>query len=206
MDKWRDALPFKYRDDAIDPSLTEAEARLKRVGHAGMMLKWTRSHLMEINMNSWKKSLHCRRLVRHDKNCEKPNGALAGVAQWIECQPANQIVTGSIPSQDTFLGCGPGPQWRVRERQPHSDISLPFFLPPFPSLKKWRKSLKKIKKKKEKSLMGFSCWWIQYEPKEPHGAKSSLTGCIRRNMVSGLREVRGPSHLVRTCLEHAAEL
>ena len=30
--------------------------------------------------------------------------ALAGVAQWIECRPANQRVTGSIPS----LGYMPG--------------------------------------------------------------------------------------------------
>ena len=30
--------------------------------------------------------------------------ALASVAQWIECQPANQTVTGSIPSQGTCLG------------------------------------------------------------------------------------------------------
>ena len=37
-------------------------------------------------------------------------GALAGVAQWIECGPANQRVAGSIPSQGTCLGCGPGPQ------------------------------------------------------------------------------------------------
>ena len=36
--------------------------------------------------------------------------ALAGVAQWIECQPANQRAAGSIPSQGTCLGCGPGPQ------------------------------------------------------------------------------------------------
>ena len=35
---------------------------------------------------------------------------LAGVAQWIEYQPANQRVTGLIPSQDTYLGYGPGPQ------------------------------------------------------------------------------------------------
>ena len=34
--------------------------------------------------------------------------ALAGVAQWIECQPMNQRVASSIPSQSTFLGCGPG--------------------------------------------------------------------------------------------------
>ena len=34
--------------------------------------------------------------------------ALAGVAQWIECQPANQRVAGLIPSQSTCLGCGLG--------------------------------------------------------------------------------------------------
>ena len=36
--------------------------------------------------------------------------ALVGVAQWIECQPSNQKVTGSIPSQGACLGCCPGPQ------------------------------------------------------------------------------------------------
>ena len=35
--------------------------------------------------------------------------ALAGTAQWIECQPANQRITGSIPGQDTCRGCGRGP-------------------------------------------------------------------------------------------------
>ena len=34
---------------------------------------------------------------------------LAGVAQWTERQPANQRVTGLIPSQGTCLGCRPGP-------------------------------------------------------------------------------------------------
>ena len=29
--------------------------------------------------------------------------ALAGVAQWIECQPANQSVTSLIPSQGTWV-------------------------------------------------------------------------------------------------------
>ena len=38
------------------------------------------------------------------------NIPLADVAQWIECWPANQRVAGSIPSQGTCLGCGPGPQ------------------------------------------------------------------------------------------------
>ena len=59
---------------------------------------------------------------------------LAGVAQWIECRPAKQGVTGSIPSQGTCLGCRPGPQQGARERQPHMDVSLPLFLPPLPSL------------------------------------------------------------------------
>ena len=38
--------------------------------------------------------------------------ALAGVAQWIECQSANQGIAGLIPRQGTCLGCGLGPQCR----------------------------------------------------------------------------------------------
>ena len=41
---------------------------------------------------------------------------LAGVAQWIERRPANQRVSGSIPSQGTCLGCQPGPQWVACKR------------------------------------------------------------------------------------------
>ena len=44
------------------------------------------------------------------RHIKRENIFLAGVAQWIECQPSNQRVTGSIPSQGTGLGCGPGPQ------------------------------------------------------------------------------------------------
>ena len=40
----------------------------------------------------------------------KDSSALAGVAQWIEHQPANQRVAGSIPSQGIWLGYGPHPQ------------------------------------------------------------------------------------------------
>ena len=36
--------------------------------------------------------------------------AIAGVAQWTECQPTNSKVAGSIPSQSTCLGSWPGPQ------------------------------------------------------------------------------------------------
>ena len=64
---------------------------------------------------------------------------LGDVAQWIEHRPVNQKVASSIPSQDTCLGCGPGP-WlgAVRGNQSmylsHMDVSLPLFLPPVPSL------------------------------------------------------------------------
>ena len=57
---------------------------------------------------------------------ENHDSSLAGVAQWNECRP------GSIPSRGTCLGCRPGPPWGVRERQPHTDVSLFLFLPPFP--------------------------------------------------------------------------
>ena len=50
--------------------------------------------------------------------------SLAGEAQWIECWLVNQKVPGSIPSQGMCEGCGPGPQWEVHERQPHTDVSL----------------------------------------------------------------------------------
>ena len=60
--------------------------------------------------------------------------ALAGVAQWTECWPLNQRVTGLIPSQGIGLGCGPGPWLEACQTQPHIDISLPLFLPHFPSI------------------------------------------------------------------------
>ena len=62
------------------------------------------------------------------------NTTLAAVAQWIESWPGNQRVTGSIPSLGHMPGLQVGPQWDVCERQPHIDVSLPLFLPPFPSL------------------------------------------------------------------------
>ena len=42
---------------------------------------------------------------------------MAGAAQWTECRPVNQKVTGFIPSQGTCLGCRPEPQLEVRRRQ-----------------------------------------------------------------------------------------
>ena len=66
----------------------------------------------------------------------KLNGALAGVAQWIEHGPVKQRVSGSIPSQGTCPGCGPRPLWGACKRQLHIDVSLPLFLSPLPSLSK----------------------------------------------------------------------
>ena len=53
------------------------------------------------------------------------HAALAGVAQWIEHQPANREVAGLIHGQGICLGCGPGPEQGMCERQPHIDVSLP---------------------------------------------------------------------------------
>ena len=56
--------------------------------------------------------------------------ALAGVAQWIECRPANQRVTGLIPSQGTCLGCSPVPQLGAHESNyTLMFLSLSFSLP-----------------------------------------------------------------------------
>ena len=68
-------------------------------------------------------------------NYKKIGIALAGVAQWIECGPANQRVTGSIPSQGTCLSCRSGAHWWARERQLYIDVSLPLYFPLFFSSK-----------------------------------------------------------------------
>ena len=65
---------------------------------------------------------------------KKNEVVLAGEAQWIEGGPENQRVAGSIPSQGTCLGCGPGAQLGVCKRQPHIDVSLSLLLPPYFSL------------------------------------------------------------------------
>ena len=68
---------------------------------------------------------------------KKTSWALAGVAQWIECQPANLRVARSIPSEGTCLGCRLCPQLGAHERQPHIaplPRSLPLSPPLSPSL------------------------------------------------------------------------
>ena len=52
------------------------------------------------------------------------------MAHWIEHQPANQRVAGSIPRQATCLGCTPGSQWSVlRGNHTLMFLSLYFSLP-----------------------------------------------------------------------------
>ena len=60
--------------------------------------------------------------------------ALTCVTQWVGHHPQNQKVDNSILSPGTCVGCRPGPKLGACERQTHTDVSLPLFLPPFPSL------------------------------------------------------------------------
>ena len=58
------------------------------------------------------------------------NSALAGVAQWIECQPANQRVAGLIPSQAHAWVVGQVPNGgHVRGNHTLMFLSLSFSLP-----------------------------------------------------------------------------
>ena len=67
-----------------------------------------------------------------DRKAKQTVRALDVVVQWVEREPMNQSVAGSIPSQGPCLGCGPGPQLGGGgERQPHINVSLPVF--PLPS-------------------------------------------------------------------------
>ena len=77
-----------------------------------------------------------KRLLNKDKI--QGNVALAGMAQWTECRPANQRVAGSISSQGTCLRCRPGRGLGGAGRGAtgnHTLMFLSLFLPPFLSLK-----------------------------------------------------------------------
>ena len=101
---------------------------------------------------------------------------LAGVAQWIECQPANQKVSGSIPGQGTSLGCGLGPLLGACKRQlinvslaHQCFFSLSFFLPS-PLTKKKSNLLKKnLAKHRDEHI---ACKWT-YRKLEPFLQRST---------------------------------
>ena len=60
---------------------------------------------------------------------EVRDAAPAGVVQWIECQPLNQRVTNSIPSQGNAWVVGQVPIWRnTRDNHTLTFLSLSFSL------------------------------------------------------------------------------
>ena len=69
--------------------------------------------------------------------------ALTGAAQLVVYCPSKQRTAGSIPGQGTCLACRFGSwSWSVQEAMEtmflsHMDVSLPLFLHPFPSFKKY---------------------------------------------------------------------
>ena len=68
----------------------------------------SKNHFFAKRINNYTFCLVHQDLLHHVK--KQIIKALAGVAQWIEFQPVNQRVMGSIPNQGTCLGCQPGPQ------------------------------------------------------------------------------------------------
>ena len=92
--------------------------------------------------------------------------ALAGVAQWTECQPVNQRIAGSIPGQDTCLGCGPGPRMGVCKREPFNESlthlcfspSLSPSLPLSPTVKKRKKERKELTIAHKIRIVSKSTW------------------------------------------------
>ena len=62
-------------------------------------------------------------------NNNDDDDAMAGVAQWTECQSENQKVTGLFPVRAHVWVVGQVLSRGASERQPHMDVSLPLSLP-----------------------------------------------------------------------------
>ena len=77
--------------------------------------------------------------------------ALAGVAQWTECQPANRRIAGLIPRQGMCLGWG-----HMRGNHTLVFLSLSFFLP---SPLSGDRQIKKKKKRKERMVFRWLKLW-----------------------------------------------
>ena len=137
----RQQVTYKYHSVRIVKATSEEKTILSlmelRVGHDGQdkhkckWLKYSSRYLWEMftvaNRSGHFQLCKNKLGVKQVGVIRKCFLALDGVAQWIECQPENHRVADSIPSQGTCLGCGPGPQWGARERQPPVDVSLPLF-------------------------------------------------------------------------------
>ena len=126
MNKWNNRFLFLSFSLFISVFLSQEKVHrdFKVIIFNGMIFPISSIYLHSLSASFYIKFRHLR----------KDNLAPAGVAQWIECWPVNQKVTGSIPNQGTCLSCGPGPKLGAQERQPHIDISLLLYHPPFPSL------------------------------------------------------------------------
>ena len=104
----------------------------------------------------------------------------------------NQRVTGLILSQGTCLGCGPGPWWGPRGRQPHIDVSLSLSPSLSLSLKSYKTKQNKTKKSFPRSLLSTSAFFFNY----PHlETPVGWTGVDTR-----LGNPPGPSHFILLCL------
>ena len=115
--------------------------------------------------------------------------ALAGVAQWIKCWPVNQRVAGSILRQGTCLGCRPGPQVGVCERQPHTNVS------PLNGCK--------ITSLENQSLERYRCWAISclFTVKVPAFAQElthSSCSCLRKITSYHILDIWGSSQITKT--------
>ena len=133
---------------------------------------------------------HTREIVERGM-LRKGIPALAGMAQWIECQPGNQRVAGSIPSQDTCLGCRFSPwsgcllEATYRCFSHTSMILSPLFLPPSP-LSRINKKEKKIFLKAPKERPYHRAW--QLIPCSGRGAER-VEGRLRNHMTWGFLRV-----------------
>ena len=122
---------------------------------------------------------------------------LSAVAQQTECQPVNQRISGSIPSQDACLGCRTGPQQGMCERQPHIDVSFPFSpSPPLPlKVNKYIKSLKNINKCDHRLITNVYCKFTLKKPLKI--IKSIINMLIEKIKLNPVK----PSAKTRTCKE-----
>ena len=111
--EWKVTLAMAGRVDArSDLAIAELRSELKdEISPDFLLLQTTQTVKLEWeresnrNIKNGNTQVHALGSVSdHLRAAKKEPLALAGVAQWIECQPANQKVTGLIPS----LGPMPG--------------------------------------------------------------------------------------------------